>query len=65
MFKLIFHLFNPDSFIGSFKLLFVILYMENMWSIESWKKLTAEQQPNWQKVPEYSKVISEISNIHP
>ncbi|SVB42649.1 uncharacterized protein METZ01_LOCUS195503 [marine metagenome] len=39
--------------------------MGNSWSPESWQEFAAAQQPNWGKIDEYSKVISEISNYPP
>ncbi|MBC8256637.1 MAG: 3-deoxy-7-phosphoheptulonate synthase class II [Candidatus Marinimicrobia bacterium] len=39
--------------------------MGNSWTPESWKKLTAAQQPDWENSKSYSKVISEISGYPP
>ena len=39
--------------------------MGNSWTPESWKKLTAEQQPDWENNKDYLKVLSEISNYPP
>ena len=39
--------------------------MENSWTPESWQKLVAEQQPDWQKNKNYTKVLSEISDYPP
>ncbi len=34
--------------------------MEKSWTPESWQKLTAEQQPDWENNKDYIKVLSEI-----
>ncbi|RMZ49243.1 3-deoxy-7-phosphoheptulonate synthase class II [Candidatus Marinimicrobia bacterium PRS2] len=39
--------------------------MGKSWTPDSWKKLPAEQQPNWEKSEDYTKVISEISGYPP
>ena len=39
--------------------------MGKSWTPDSWKKLPAEQQPDWEKPEAYSKVISEISGYPP
>ena len=39
--------------------------MGNSLTPESWKNLTAAQQPDWEKSEAYSKVISEISSYPP
>ena len=39
--------------------------MKNSWTPESWKKLKAEQQPDWENTKNYTKVLSEISNYPP
>ena len=39
--------------------------MGKSWTPDSWKKLPAEQQPDWEKSEAYSKVISEISGYPP
>ena len=39
--------------------------MGNSWTPESWQKLTAEQQPDWENNKDYLKVLSEISNYPP
>jgi 3-deoxy-7-phosphoheptulonate synthase len=39
--------------------------MGKSWTPDSWKKLPAEQQPDWEKSEDYTKVISEISGYPP
>ena len=39
--------------------------MGKSWTPDSWKKLPAEQQPDWEKSEGYTKVISEISGYPP
>ena len=39
--------------------------MENSWTPESWQKLTAEQQPDWENNKDYLKVLSEIADYPP
>ena len=39
--------------------------MGNSWTPESWQKLTAEQQPDWENNKDYVKVLSEISHYPP
>ncbi len=39
--------------------------MGKSWTPDSWKKLPAEQQPDWEKSEVYTKVISEISGYPP
>ena len=39
--------------------------MGKSWTLDSWKILPAEQQPDWEKSEAYSKVISEISGYPP
>ena len=39
--------------------------MGKSWTPDSWKILPAEQQPDWEKSENYSKVISEISGYPP
>ena len=39
--------------------------MGKSWTPDSWKNLTAAQQPGWEKSDGYSKVISEITNYPP
>ena len=39
--------------------------MGKSWTPDSWKILSAEQQPDWEKSEAYSKVISEISGYPP
>lgn len=39
--------------------------MGNSWTPDSWKHLTAAQQPDWENSKGYSKVISELSSYPP
>ena len=39
--------------------------MKNSWTPESWQKLSAEQQPEWENNKNYTKVLSEISDYPP
>ena len=39
--------------------------MGNSWSPESWQKLEAAQQPDWEKSDGYTKILSEISKYPP
>ena len=39
--------------------------MQKSWSINSWTKFHAHQQPNWHKNELYLKIISEISTYPP
>ena len=39
--------------------------MENSWTPDSWKHLTAAQQPDWENSKGYTKVISELSSYPP
>ena len=39
--------------------------MANIWTPESWQKLTAVQQPNWPDLDNYKTVLSEISQYPP
>ena len=39
--------------------------MGNSWTPESWQKLIAEQQPDWENNTDHAKVLSEISSYPP
>ena len=39
--------------------------MGTPWTPESWKKFTAEQQPDWENNKDYTKVLSEIATYPP
>ena len=39
--------------------------MEKSWNPDSWLKLKAKQQPDWEELDNYSKIISELSTYPP